>query len=89
MPTKTISIELDVYERLVTQKQTPRESFSQVLRRARFDSDYGTGASILEYYRKLPKSALATEEELERMEEAQRLDAPPHSKWDSWSIQPF
>jgi len=33
MATKTISIELDVYERLRGLKKSPSESFSQVLRR--------------------------------------------------------
>lgn len=33
MATKTISIELDVYERLKALKRAPSESFSQVLRR--------------------------------------------------------
>lgn len=33
MATKTISIELDVYDRLKTLRKTPSESFSQVLRR--------------------------------------------------------
>lgn len=34
MATKTISIELDVYERLKALKRAPSESFSQVLRRS-------------------------------------------------------
>ena len=33
MATKTISIELDVYERLKALKNSPSESFSQVIRR--------------------------------------------------------
>ena len=33
MTTKTISIEIDVYEQLKALKATPSESFSQVLRR--------------------------------------------------------
>ncbi|MCB1102272.1 MAG: hypothetical protein KDL10_07910, partial [Kiritimatiellae bacterium] len=33
MPTKTITLELDAYERLKAAKRSPRESFSEVVRR--------------------------------------------------------
>lgn len=33
MPTKTISLELDAYEKLRRAKRFPRESFSEVVRR--------------------------------------------------------
>lgn len=33
MPTKTITLELDAYERLRAAKRSPRESFSEVVRR--------------------------------------------------------
>ncbi|MGB0333880.1 MAG: antitoxin VapB family protein [Opitutales bacterium] len=33
MPTKTISLELDAYEKLKSAKRFPRESFSEVVRR--------------------------------------------------------
>jgi len=46
MSIKTISLELDAYEKLKKAKQGT-ESFSQVVRRARFDPELSTGASIL------------------------------------------
>lgn len=46
MAIKTISLELDAYEKLRNAKRGS-ESFSQVVRRARFDPEISTGASIL------------------------------------------
>ena len=46
MSTKTISLELDAYEKLKSAKQGS-ESFSQVVRRARFYPEESTGASII------------------------------------------
>jgi len=53
MATKTISLSLDAYERLRAARQHPRESFSSVLRRARWDEEGTpvTGAEVLHYYR--------------------------------------
>ena len=47
MAIKTISLELDAYEKLKRAKRG-KESFSAVVRRARFDALPSTGASILE-----------------------------------------
>jgi hypothetical protein len=47
MATKTISLELDAYDRL-KQAKRGKESFSAVIRRARFDAPLSTGAAILE-----------------------------------------
>jgi hypothetical protein len=47
MAIKTISLELDAYEKLRREKRG-KESFSQVVRRARFDAEESTGAAILE-----------------------------------------
>jgi len=46
MAVKTISLELDAYERLKRAKRG-KESFSAVVRRARFDLPQSTGAAIL------------------------------------------
>jgi len=71
MSTKTITLELDAYEKLKRAKRG-RESFSSVVRRARFDegeSAENTGASILR-----------------EMEEFRRLDrTPPESAFRYWS----
>lgn len=47
MAIKTISLELDAYERLKSAKRG-KESFSAVVRRARFDAPQSTGEAILE-----------------------------------------
>ena len=47
MATKTITLELDAYEKLRRAKRSERESFSEVVRRARWDEAASTGASIL------------------------------------------
>ncbi len=46
MAIKTISLELDAYEKLKRAKRG-KESFSAVVRRARFDAGENTGESIL------------------------------------------
>jgi hypothetical protein len=46
MAIKTISLEIDAYERLKKAKRG-KESFSEVVRRARFDPEPSTGDAIL------------------------------------------
>jgi hypothetical protein len=48
MATKTISLEIDAYEKLRQAKQSDRESFSSVVRRARWDHGTPTAKEILE-----------------------------------------
>ena len=47
MATKTISLELDAYEKLRKAKRSERESFSEVVRRARWEDAASTGPQIL------------------------------------------
>jgi predicted CopG family antitoxin len=81
MATKTITIELDVYDRLVAQKRTSRDSFSQVLRRAHWDRPRGLGSEILASLESdgplLDDGIL---DEIERLKGSAEV-AP--SKWDS------
>jgi hypothetical protein len=76
MAVKTISLELDAYERLRKAKRSERESFSAVVRRARWDDDAATGPQILarlsEVRRRHPDSLLP-EAVLDRIDERARL----------------
>ncbi|HMO17965.1 MAG TPA: antitoxin VapB family protein [Oligoflexia bacterium] len=82
MATKTISIELDVYDKLKAQKRDSRESFSQVLRRAHWGERSSTGVDLLNWIesRKKAKSVLDLDT-LDRLSEAQKKDKLPDSKW--------
>lgn len=51
MATKTISLEIDAYERLKASKK-PGESFSEVVRRAQFADPVPTGKDLLEWMRR-------------------------------------
>ena len=49
MATKTITLEIDAYEKLRRAKRSPRESFSAVVRRATWDDGPSTGPEVLSY----------------------------------------
>ncbi|MFI5385660.1 MAG: antitoxin VapB family protein [Fimbriimonadales bacterium] len=72
MATKTISIEIDVYDQLRARKRTASESFSQVLRRVLSVPKVVTGADIVKLIEsgKVPK--VLSDEDLDRLEELQR-----------------
>jgi len=53
MATKTISIEIDVYEKLKAAKRGPRDSFSKVIRRAKLSDEALTGQDLLNQMSKL------------------------------------
>lgn len=78
MATKTISLELDAYERLKASKR-PGESFSEVVRRAVFPKSPPTGEDLLAYFRSggsgVPKAYL------DAVEKADENDRPPDNPW--------
>jgi hypothetical protein len=79
--TKTISIELDVYDALVRHRLSPSESFSRVLRRARWDDrEKGRAGDILTSLDHLPAP---TDAQLNEWESIQRNDRPAEDKWTS------
>jgi hypothetical protein len=75
MATKSISLELDAYEKLRRAKRSERESFSEVVRRARWDDEASTGSSVIAHLRELrarhPASFLP-DEALDRLDERVR-----------------
>ncbi|CAJ1510493.1 antitoxin VapB family protein [[Mycobacterium] holstebronense] len=78
MATKTISIDIEAYERLRAARRSPDESFSRVIKRAHWRNEARTAGALLAALAALP---VATEDELERLDEAQRMDFPPDDPW--------
>lgn len=78
MAAKTISIDLEAYERLRAARRSPTESFSQVIKRAHWRHEAHTAAALLDTLAGLPP---IDADILERLDEAQRTDAPPRDPW--------
>ena len=78
MATKTLSVDLEAYERLSRARMHPKESFSQVIRRGVWPESAKTGKRLLEL---LKSRKPATEEEIARMDDAQKNDSPPDDPW--------
>lgn len=84
MATKTISIELDVYNRLKERRKSPRESFSQILRRAKWDDESLTGQKLLNVLEgRIATNALLSDEDLNTLDNLQEQDSAPEDKWAS------
>ena len=78
MATKTISIDLAAYEMLRKARLRADESFSQVIKRARWDESPSTGATLL---RALEGAPLPSQRVLTRLKQAQLSDEPPVDAW--------
>lgn len=78
MASKTISIDLDAYDRLNRARLSPKDSFSQVIKRAHWDQAPKTCRALLSA---LPGVPLADEATLRHWDEAQAGDAPPENSW--------
>jgi len=81
MGTKTISVRIEAYERLRAARRYPGESFSQVVLRARWPEDTITARELRELAR--ARGGRLSDTELDRIEAAKQLDAPPEDKWAS------
>ncbi len=75
MATKTITLELDAYERLKAAKRSPRESFSEVVRRLSIPQA-GYSARQLLAARKISGPALS-EADCAAIDAVNAADAPP------------
>lgn len=78
MATKTISIDIDAYERLRKARLRPDESFSQVIKRGSWAPPGSTGAALLEALKTAPPPQPHV---LRRLEQAQSKDTPPEDPW--------
>jgi len=83
MATKTITLELDAYEKLRRAKRSPRESFSSVVRRAVIPSESHTAAELLQWLKGRMEAGglLLDETALERLDEAQKEPRVSASDW--------
>lgn len=80
MSTKTISIDLEAYERLRAARRLPNESFSRVIKRAHWRNEAPTAAALLDALAKLPT---VSDDVLAHLDEAQHADTPPEDQWRS------
>jgi predicted CopG family antitoxin len=79
MATKTISLKIEAYERLRRARRSPEESFSDVVLRATWPVETVNGQELLGLYRS--RGSLLSEEEIERVEQLNKLDEAPVDKW--------
>ncbi|MFZ4777331.1 MAG: hypothetical protein ACOYM3_18340 [Terrimicrobiaceae bacterium] len=78
MATKTLSVDEVAYRILSRARRNPKESFSQVIKRASWDAGKPRCGNLLSRTRGLP---FMSPEALDRLDHAQREDLPPESKW--------
>jgi len=81
MPTKTISLRIEAYERLRRARRSPDESFSDVVMRAEWPDLPVTARELRAAYD--AEGAHLDLETLDRIEAAECDDAPPADKWTS------
>ena len=77
MATKTLSVDEQAYLRLVRAKREPKESFSAVIKRARWDNARKRCGDLLSR-----ASGRVPKEVLDYLDRAQAEDAPPSDRWN-------
>lgn len=80
MATKTISIDLEAYEKLRRARRERSESFSMVIKRAVWPTPPRTAGALLDFLEGTP---VLSEEALNRLEDAQVADRPPEDPWQA------
>lgn len=85
MATKTITLELDAYDKLKSAKKTARESFSSVVRRAVFPDTPVTAGELVATLRKRMAGGVLplSEETLDSLDEYQDEPRTSESAWDN------
>ena len=78
MATKTISIDLEAYERLRRARRSRDESFSKVIKRARWPVPQKAANALLVAMDQVP---VLGEDVLKRLESAQASDRMPEDPW--------
>lgn len=81
MPTKTISVTLDAYDKLSRARRYPSESFTQVIMRATWTEDTITADELLSRLDRGP--APFTSAGLDAIERAKAEQRDPGDKWNS------
>jgi predicted CopG family antitoxin len=76
--TKTISVDLEAYERLCAARTRPQESFSMVIKRARWPASKKTARALRERLEHLDPIAADV---LDQLEANQADDSPPEDQW--------
>jgi predicted CopG family antitoxin len=77
MATKTLSVDEEAYRKLVRARKHARESFSKIIKRAKWDDGPPRCGALL-----ARANGEVSEETLARLEAAQAEDAPPVDKWN-------
>jgi predicted CopG family antitoxin len=77
MATKTLSVDEEAYLRLVRAKRDRRESFSTVIKRARWDHGKKRCAGLL-----ARASGHVAVDVLDALDRAQAADLPPSDRWN-------
>ncbi|MBU8912648.1 MAG: antitoxin VapB family protein [Spirochaetales bacterium] len=85
MATKTVTLELDAYDKLKRAKRTVRESFSSVVRRAVFPDTPVTARDLVATLRKRMASGTLhlSEETLDLLDEYQDEPRTSESVWEN------
>lgn len=81
MATKTISLRVEAYEKLRRAREHSRESFSDVVMRARWDEQTVTGGELLALVRE--RGPLYDCDELDAIDEMKSTGREPTDKWST------